>query len=289
MMELHANTLAGGLLIGIIYGLIAFGLSIMFGVMRVVNFAHGEMVVAGMYVGYLSWEVLGVAPLYAVPFSVALSFVFGYALQRFLVNDFMLRPQHTQFTLFIGIALLITGFHAVAFGADPRGVDAPISLQVLRAGPLNFDIARVQAAVAALVMIVLLTLFLNLSPIGLAIRAAADNQAGAKVIGIRIPTVFAVTAGIGVACAGAAGTLISPMFAANPYLAAEFTLLAFITVIVGGLGSLRGALVGGVLIGMAESSAALIFHPSMKTMFSFALLFVVMLVRPQGLFGARRV
>jgi branched-chain amino acid transport system permease protein len=283
--ELYLNVIVGGLLIGVVYALIALGLTIMFGVMRIVNFAHGEMVVVGMYIGYMCWYWLGLPPLLAMPIAALLSFLLGYGLQRYLVSDFMSRPQYTQFILFIGIALLITGLHAMAFGPDPQNITDSSTFEVIRIGVLNLDLSRLQAATAAFAVIALLGAFLWLTPTGLAIRAAADNQIGAAAVGLRISDTFAITAGIGVACAGAAGSLIAPMFGAQPYLAAEFTLLAFITVIVGGVGSLRGALVGGLLIGVSESVAALVLSPSMKTMFSYALLFVIILLRPEGLFG----
>ncbi len=275
-------------MIGAVYALIASGLTIIFGVMRIVNFAHGEMVVLGMYFGYACWAWLGLTPLQALPLSIAFSFALGYLLQRFVVSDFMHRPQHAQFILFIGLALVITGIHAVAFGPDQRGISGTGAFEAITVGALRLDLARLQAAIAALCLIGALTVFLRYTALGTSIRAAADNPVGAAAVGLRIPRAYAVTAGIGVACAGAAGTLVSPMFAAQPYIGGEFTLLAFITVIVGGLGSLPGALVGGLLIGVAESLAAVLISPSMKSMLSYALLMLVILVRPQGIFGSTR-
>jgi branched-chain amino acid transport system permease protein len=288
MLALYLNVLVGGLMIGIVYALVALGLTIMFGVMRIVNFAHGEMVVAGMYIGHLCWQWFGLPPLLAMPIAAILGFLFGYALQRYLVSDFMARPQYSQFILFIGLALFITGLHAVVYGPDPQNINAPSTFEVVQIGLLNLDVSRLQAAGAAVAVIALLGIFLQLTSAGLAIRAAADNLVGAAAVGLRISNTFAITAGISVASAGAAGALISPMFGAQPFLAGEFTLIAFITVIVGGIGSLRGALVGGVLIGISESIAALILNPSMKAMFSYALLFAIILLRPEGLFGNSR-
>lgn len=285
MLTFYLNVIVGGLLIGVVYALIALGLNIIFGVMRVVNFAHGEMVVAGMYIGFVLWSVLAIPPIAAVPITAVICFALGYALQRLLINDFLQRPQSVQFIVFIGIALFITGIHSVLFGPDPHNITSASTFAVLQLGPLSLDQTRVQAAAVAVVVIVAVSLFLQRTSIGLAIRAAADNQTGAHAVGLRIKSTFAITAGIGVACAGIAGTLISPMFGAQPFVAVEFTLLAFITVIVGGLGSLRGALVGGILIGLSESVAALALSPSLKSIVSYALLFVVILVRPQGLFG----
>ncbi len=280
------NILAGGVLIGIVYALIGSGLTIMFGVMRVVNFAHGEMVVAGMYMGYFAHSLLGLpAPLAAIIAAVVM-FAFGYLLQRLLVEKFMARPQHIQFILFIGIALVITGLHLAVFGPDAHAVDGPITFATISLGPLSLDLVRVQAAGGAAVLILSLVLFLRLAPLGQAMRAAADNRTGSLVIGLNVPRICALASGIGAACAGAAGALISPVFDTEPYLGLEFTLIAFVTVIVGGLGSLAGALVGGVLIGLAEATAALAIDPQLKTAFSYGLLLLVLLLRPRGLFGA---
>lgn len=158
-------------------------------------------------------------------------------------------------------------------------------MQSYTIGPVRLDVVRSQAALMALVFIAGLILFLRQSTFGRSIRAAADNLIGAQVIGIRIRSVYAVTAGIGMACAGAAGALVAPIFDTQPFLATDFTLIAFIIVIVGGLGSLTGALLGGILIGLSEALAALVFSPALKTVFSYALLVVVLIWRPNGLFG----
>lgn len=286
VLDLYLNVIVSGVLNGIVYALIAIGLTIIFGVMRLVNFAHGEMVVIGMYLGYWSFELLGLPPLVTMPFAAAGLFVLGYALQRTVVNAFVARPHHAQFILYIAFALMITGLHVMLFGPDPRGIFSPASFETYDFLGLRLDATRVQAAAGAVVLIVLIVAFLERTTMGRSIRAAADNRVGAAVIGIRIPHVFAVTAGIGMACAGAAGALVAPLFDTHPFLAPEFTLLAFIVVIVGGLGSVVGALVGGILIGVAEGLAALTISPSMKSMFSYALLVLVLLLRPSGLLPA---
>jgi branched-chain amino acid transport system permease protein len=283
----YLNVLVSGLLIGFVYALIALGLTIIFGVMRMVNFAHGEMVVIGMYAAYWMWSATHLPPwLLAIP-TGALLFFIGYWLQKLIINAYIDRPQHTQFILFISLALIITGLHVVLFGPDPRSIQDPMTMQSYTLGTLRLDKVRAQAALTALALIAGLIGFLRYSTLGRAIRAAADNLVGAQVIGISVKRVYAMTAGIGMACAGAAGALISPMFDTQPFLATDFTLIAFIIVIVGGLGSLTGALFGGILIGLAEAIAALAFSPSLKTLFSYALLVFVLLLRPNGLFGER--
>ena len=179
---------------------------------------------------------------------------------------------------------MITGLHLVLFGPDPRPIQIIESMQSYAIGPIRLDVVRTQAAAMALAYHCAAVLS-EIFDVGPPIRAAADNLVGAQVIGIRVRNVYAVTAGIGMACAGAAGALIAPMFDTQPFLATDFTLIAFIIVIVGGLASLAGALLGGVLIGVAEAIAALMVSPALKTVFSYALLVLVLLLRPNGLFG----
>lgn len=288
MVELYANAIVNGLLIGAIYALVATGLNIIFGVMRVVNFAHGEMVVVGMYIGYACWQFLGLPPWVSVLVAMITMFAAGYVFQRAIGNDFVDQPQHVQFVLYIGLALAITGLHAIIFGPDPRGIQSAASFATYRVGSLRIDATRLHAAAAALVIVFGLWAWLRYSLTGKAMHAAAENLTGGKAIGIRIKHIFGLTAGIGMACAGTAGALIAPLYDTNPYLSSEFTLTAFIIVIVGGLASLPGALVGGLLIGVSEALAAVMISPSAKSFVSYCLLLIVILVRPQGLFSARR-
>ena len=287
MLELYTNVLINGLMIGAIYALIATGLTVIFGVMRVVNFAHGEMVVIGMYIGYALWKFAGLAPIATVPIAMGLMLAFGYGFQRAIGNDFVDRPQHIQFVLYIALALIITGCHAVLFGPDPRGIQSAASFAVYRIGALRIDAVRLHAALAALAVVLVLWAILRYSLTGKALKAASENLTGGKAIGIHIDHLFALTTGIGAACAGTAGALIAPLYDANPYLAGEFTLTAFIIVIVGGLGSLPGALLGGLVIGVSEALAAVLITPSAKSLFSYGLLIAVLLLRPQGLLGSR--
>ena len=287
MSELYTAVLINGLMIGAVYALIATGLNIIFGTMRVVNFAHGEMVVIGMYMGYVFWKYAGLPPAVSVPIATVLMFGFGYLFQRGVGNSFVDRPQHVQFVLYIALALIITGVHAVIFGPDPRSIQNASSFAIYRIAGLRIDATRLHAALAAMVLLALLWSWLRYSLTGTALKAAADNLTGGKAIGIHIDHVFALTAGIGTACAGAAGALIAPLYDTNPYLAAEFTLISFIVVIVGGLGSLPGALLGGLLIGVSEALAAVLLTPSAKSLLSYGLLIAVLLFKPEGLLGQK--
>ena len=265
MTSFYLNVLVSGLLIGIVYALIALGLTIIFGVMRVVNFAHGEMVVIGMYAGYWMWTATHLPPwLLAIP-AGALLFVVGYWLQKLIINAYIDRPQHAQFILFISLALIITGLHLVLFGPDPRPIQDPMTMQSYTLGALRLDKVRVAGradGAAAHRRADCLSSIFYAGTLDPGRSRQSGRRAGHRHFG---QAVYAITAGIGMACAGAAGALISPMFDTQPFLATDFTLIAFIIVIVGGLGSLTGALLGGVLIGLAEAIAALAFSPALKT------------------------
>lgn len=289
MTSLWLNVLASGVLLGLVYGLVALGLTIIFGVMRVVNFAHGEMVVFGVYIGYWTVRFWDVPIIVAAGIAAVVMFIFGYLLESLVVKHFVNRPHHYQFIVFIGLALLFSGILLVSFGPDPRPTASTLSFRTVQFGVLTLDLARLQAATTASVLIILLGAYLKFSSFGRSLRAAADNRLGGLVVGLNIPRVYAVTFGIGTACAGIAGALISPLFDAQPYLAIDFTLLAFVTVIVGGLGSFGGALLGGLTIGVAEAIAALTFSPSLKTALPYALLITILIFRPRGFFGAKEV
>lgn len=286
MLSLWLNVLASGVLLGLVYGLVALGLTIIFGVMRVVNFAHGEMVVFGVYIGYWAVRLWDVPIIAAAAIAAVAMFIFGYLLETLIVRRFVGRPHHYQFIVFIGLSLLFSGALLVAFGPDPRPAASQLAFHTVSLGLVTLDLARLQAAVASGLLITLLGAYLRFSSFGRSLRAAADNRLGGLIIGLNIPRVYAVAFGIGAACAGVAGALISPLFDAQPYLAVDFTLLAFVTVIVGGLGSFSGALLGGLVIGVAEAVAALMFTPSMKTALPYALLIIILIFRPRGFFGA---
>ncbi len=281
------NFVVAGLLTGAVYGLMALGLSVIFGVVRVVNFAHGEMMMLAMYGVILLQHWLGFDPFVALPVVAAALFALGYALQRGLLNRFIARPEHEQFILMLGVAGLLTSSMLMAFGPDARSAATSYSLDSYEVGTLILDKVRVFAASGAVLCMALLWAFFQLSRTGKAIRACADNPVGAAVTGLDVRRFYATAFGIGAACVGAAGTFLLLLVDVQPYLGADYTLLSFIIVIIGGLGSMPGALLGGVLVGVSEGLAAYFVAPSLKSLFSYGLLILVLLVRPQGLMGRR--
>lgn len=283
----YANALISGVLTGLVYGLSALGLAVIFGVIRVVNFAHGELMVIGMFLALVLFELAGIDPLASVPIAVIVLFIIGYALQRFVVSRVSHLPEHMQFLLLAAIAIVMVSGMLLMFGPDAQGVSNNLSyaLDSIAFGELIIDLPRLYAAIGAFVVAVVLLGFFRFSPTGRAIRACADNKLGAEVVGLNVGRLYALTFGIGAAALGAAGCIILLLVDAHPYLAPQYTLLAFVIVIVGGMGSLMGALLGGILIGLSEALAAIIIDPSLKTAFSYGLLILVLLLRPQGLLG----
>ncbi len=286
-IEAVANIVLSGLLTGLIYGLMALGLSVIYGVVRIVNFAHGELMALAMYATVFAFAFTGVDPLWMlVPIALAF-FGVGYVLQRGLINPFIDRPEHSQFILLLAVALVLVNLLLVAFGPDARSVFVDYALDSYEIGPLLVDKVRVICAAVALVACAILFAIFRYTSFGKAIRACADNLLGAQVVGLNVKHLYALTFGLGTACVGVAGTLLSMMVDVTPGLGPAYTLLAFVIVIIGGLGSMVGALAGGILIGVSESVAGLLITPSAKSMFSFALLILVLAFRPQGLFRAR--
>jgi branched-chain amino acid transport system permease protein len=286
--EIYLNVVVSGLLTGMVYGLMALGLSVIFGVVRVVNFAHGEMMTIAMYLAVFLFAAFKLDPLITlVPISIAL-FALGYGMQAILINPFINRPEHSQFMLLVAVAIIMVNALLIIFGPDARNVQTAYSFDSFQFGPLIVDATKAYAAAAAIVVTLALFVFFRFSRTGKAIRACADNYTGALVVGLDVKRLYALTFGIGAACLGAAGSIMVLLIDVSPSLGPGYTLLAFVIVIVGGLGSMPGALLGGVLIGLTEALAGLIFTPSAKSMFAFGILVLVLLFRPQGIVGKKR-
>ncbi len=286
-VEIYLNVAVSGLLTGLVYGLMALGLSVIFGVVRVVNFAHGEMMAVAMYIAVVLFASLKLDPLLMMVPIAAVLFAFGYVLQLGLINPFINRPEHSQFILLVAVALILVNVLLIVFGPDARNVQTSYAFDSFAIGPLIVDATKVYAGAAAIVVSAALFAFFRFAPLGKAIRACADNHTGALVVGLDVKRLYAFTFGVGAACTGAAGAMLVLIVDVTPALGPAYTLLAFVIVITGGLGSMAGALLGGVLIGLTEAMAGLFFTPSAKSMFAFAILVLVLLFRPQGLLGKR--
>ena len=281
------NVVISGILTGLVYGLMALGLSVIFGVARVVNFAHGEMMTLAMYGSVVLFSAFGLNPFIAVMPIALLFFLLGYSLQRWVVNPFITRPEHSQFMLLLAIAIILSNGQLIAFGPDARSVRLDSLLESIELGPLLIDRGKLYAAQVAFGTATALFGFFRFTQTGTAIRACADNWLGAKIVGLNVHRLYAIAFGIGSLCVAVAGCMMILLVDLSPAIGPGYTLLAFVIVIVGGLGSMNGALIGGVMIGLSEALGGLFILPSAKSMVSFGLLIVVLLLRPRGLVGGR--
>jgi branched-chain amino acid transport system permease protein len=240
-----------------------------------------------MYLAVTLFAAFGLDPLIMLVPIAAVLFALGYVMQAGVINPFISRPEHSQFMLLVAIAIIITNVLLIIFGPDAKSVQTSYSLDSFLVGPLIVDATKAYAAVAAILVALALFVFFRFTLVGKAIRACADNYVGALVVGLDVKHLYALTFGLGAACVGAAGAMLVLVIDVTPPLGPALTLLAFVIVITGGLGSMPGALLGGVMIGLTEALAGLFFTPSAKSMFSFGLLVLVLLFRPQGIVGKK--
>lgn len=277
-----------GLFTGLIYALMAVGLSIVFGVTRIVNFAHGEMLVFAAFIAISLYKIGGFDPFILMPAVAVIMFIMGYFLQKGMINRLLNRSEHSQFLALSATAIILLNFQQIIFGSEAQAIVTPYSLQSIEIWGVIFDTARLLTGVFALFIVLILFAFFYYTLYGKAIRACADNLLGAQVIGLNYKKLFALSFAIASACLGVAGTLLSLIIDVTPHTAPQLTLLSFIIVILGGLGSMMGALVGGILIGVIESYAAFFVQGSLKSLISFSLLIFVLLIRPQGILAKKQ-
>lgn len=277
-----------GILLGGIYGLIAMGLSLIFGVMGIINFAHGQMMVMAMYVSYWIFVLLGIDPYLSLVIVAAVIFVLGYAVQSSLVNRILDYPEAMQVLPLVSLGLILENMALLFWGPDHRSPQTALSLKTFWIGSIMIDVSRLIAFILAIVITILIILFLKKTTAGKRIRAASDNRTGAILVGIDVNRIYNISFAIGAAITGAAGVLLLPLMPLSPHMGHDFTLTAFIVVILGGMGNLIGALVGGLILGLAESVATLFLPATLKQVVSFGFLVIIMLFRPQGIFGGKK-
>ncbi len=276
-----------GLLVGGVYALIASGMALIFGVMRLVNFAHGAFLMLGTYLGYYGWTLLGLNPYLAFPLWGAVLFALAVGTYWLLVRRVMGASDFLQILLTEGISLTIIGAAQLAFGADYRQINLPIANRITSLGPLHFSVGYILSFAVSVALVLTLRQFLARTEMGRAIRAVAQNRTVAPLMGIRVERVSAITFGLGIACAGVAGALLLPIFWTNPTVGAPYTLKSFVIVVLGGMGSVQGAALGGLLLGVAEQFTAYTWADRYTEVVNFILFLAVLLFRPQGLFGGK--
>lgn len=282
------QSLLSGLLNGGIYSLVAVGLTLIFGVMRIINFAHGSLMMLGMYVSYWLFVLWGVDPYLSLIASGSVLFAVGVLIEAVLVNPVLEAPEHDQLLLTLGISLVIENLALFLWKADPRTVTVPYLAVAPMVGGIMISSPRVIAFVVSLAFTAGLYVFLKRTDLGRAIRAVSQDREGALTVGINMRRIYALAFGIGCACVGAAGSLVVPFYAVDPYVGGVFVITAFVVVVLGGMGNFGGALLAALIVGLAESVAAVFIPAAMKQIVMYTIFVVVLLFRPQGLFGGRR-
>jgi branched-chain amino acid transport system permease protein len=285
------SALLNGLTTGAVYALIALGLTLIYGVLHIINFAHGASLMMALYGVYALKERWGVDPYVALPFMVPAMFVLGYGMQRLIINRASHGKDENILLVTLGLSIVMENLALLFFKSDTRTIDTAYTLSTVAIGPeavqVMVSLPKLVAFAGALVVSALLILILQRTDLGRAIRAVAKEKQGARLMGIDVEHVYAMCFGLGLACLGAAACFLLPAYYVNPQVGNGFVLVAFTVVVLGGMGSFAGALLGGLLIGVVESFGGLFLGESLGQVGIFVIFIAVLLLRPQGLFGAK--
>jgi len=277
-----------GILLGGLYALMALGMSLIWGVMNIINIAHGAFIMLGAYVTFFLFRYLGLDPFLSIPLSMLVLFIFGFLLQRYLINWVVQATMFITLLLAFGIDILLTNGARIAFSANFYRVNPSYGGARLDLGSLTIPEVRLAAFLVALLIALLLFLLLKRTKLGRAIRATAQDLTAARLTGVKVAHIYALTFGIGVALAGAAGSLWSVLFGVHPAMGGPLTLKSFVVVIIGGLGSTTGPIVGGLILGLAEVFSSAWLGDTWKNVISFGLLVLILVIRPQGILGGTK-
>ena len=283
-MDIFFTVLVFGLLLGGIYGLVSIGLNLIFGVVRIVNFAQGELVMFGMYGGFFAWHWWGINPYLSVFLVAPLVGLLGVAIQRLVIQPLQHEPNMQIFATF-GLLMLFQNLMLMVSRGEAYSVGGQVGSTVLTLGDLKLSLVRVVTLVAATLITIGLHLFLARTMTGKAIRAVTQDKRAARAMGINVEKTFLITFGIGAALAGMAGVLLTPIYSITPAVGGNFLLAAFAVVVLGGLGSVWGAYLGGLVVGIVEAFAGFYIDPVLRSAVWFVIFLIVLVVKPSGLLG----
>ena len=287
-MALFLQSVLSGVLVGGVYALIGIGLTLIFGVMRIINFAHGELVMLGMYVTWILFTRLGWDPYLSILVVAPLLFLWGAALQRVVLNRVLGALPQNQILLTIGLGLVMSNAVMLKYTSDYRILTTSYSSSSFGLFGLSVSEPLLFSFVVTVAVTAALAFFLLRTDTGQAIRATAQDREAAQLMGIDVERMSILSFGIGSALAGTAGALVSPTYYIFPQVGSAFTLKAFVIVVLGGMGSVTGATLGGILIGVTESLAAVYVASGLKELVVFVLFLALLVVRPSGLLGKAR-
>ena len=286
-LPIIAAAVINGLMVGSVYSLVALGLTLIYGVLHIINFAHGALLMLCLYGVYFLYKTAGIDPYLSIPIVMLGSYAFGYLLQRYVIGKTSHGRDEIVLLVTLGLSIVIENGALFAFSADERLVQVPYDIDGFDLGITFLVIPQMAAFVGSLVITLLLWLFIAKTDLGKAIRAVSKERQGARLVGIPVEHVFAVSFGIGIACLGAAACLLAPTYPVTPQIGYVFVLVAFTVVVLGGMGSFVGALVGGFIIGVAESLGGLFLGESLGKITISLIFILILLFRPQGLFGQK--
>lgn len=284
---LFATSALNGVLLGGVYALIALGLTLIYGVLHIINFAHGSLLMLALYGVFFLVAATGINPYLALPILTLGFFALGYLLQRSVIAKASHGRDENVLLVTLGVSIIIENLALFFWKADTRSLDSPLSFETVDLGFTFVPLTSVIAFVGAVLVALGLWLLIGFTDLGKAIRAVAKERQGAKLVGIDVDHMFAMSFGIGAAVLGAAACLMLPMFYVSPSVGHVFVLIAFTVVVLGGMGSFPGALIGGLIIGLTESLGSLYLGESLGQLGVFVIFIAVLLFRPTGLFGAR--
>ncbi|MFZ6642981.1 branched-chain amino acid ABC transporter permease [Undibacterium sp. TC4M20W] len=284
-LEIIIQTLASGILIGLIYALVAIGLTLIFGVMDVVNFSHGEFLMFGMYSSFWMYSLFALDPIFTLPLTALFLFALGTMLYKLIIKKITNAPMLSQIFTTFGLMMLFRGLAQFFWKPDFRTVDHSVVSGAVQVFGIQVGMPQVTAGVGAILVTMGIYLFLTKTRAGAALEATAADKEAAQLMGIDSQKMFAMAWGIGAACAGVAGALLSTFFPIFPEVGANFILIAFVVVNLGGFGSVIGALFAGIIVGVIEVMGGFLIGPQYKLALVLALFLAVLMFRPQGLMG----
>lgn len=281
------QSLFDGILMGGVYALAALGLSLIFGVLKITNFAHGAMMTVGMYTVYALATGLGMNPYAALPLAMILMFLIGFLIQHFPIHRIEHAPAHNQLLLTLGVAYILENVLLAIFTPNYKSLAVPGFEKALHMGSLTVAPAKLIAFIVVIVVTACIYLLLYKTHVGKSIRASAQNEIGAKLMGINVRVIRATAFGLGAVCTGIAGGLLTPIMSIYPTLGESFQLKCFVIAVLGGMGNLWGALISGVLIGVIESISGYYIGGTWSDLLIYGVFILILFIRPTGLFERR--
>jgi branched-chain amino acid transport system permease protein len=286
-LEIVLPAMLNGIATGAVYALVALGLTLIYGVLHIVNFAHGSLLMLALYGVYFLYTLLGIDPYLALPIVVPAMFVLGYALQRTVIATASHGREDNILLVTLGLSIVIDNLALYLWSADTRTINPSYAFDTVDLGVAFIAVPKLVSFTGALLVTALLWLLIQRTDLGKAIRAVSRERQGARLVGIDVEHIFAMSFGIGIACVGAAACLLLPSYYAHPGVGESFVVVAFTIVVLGGMGSFVGALIGGFIIGLTESLGGLFLGENLGRIGVFVIFIAILLFRPTGLFGQR--